>query len=75
MLFLSLFWFIRFFGVKSETLWLLHLDHYRGPGTVDLTTVTLGRDGLLSGITATLLLYAYIMKVLDLRHRKYGRTQ
>lgn len=70
MLLLGLFWLFRFWSLKTEALWLLALDVYRGDETVDLVTVSLGRDGVLSLAAALVLLGSYLTVVIRYFKRK-----
>ena len=59
MLLLGLFWMFRFWTVKEETFWFITLDVYRGNETIDLVTVSLARDGILSFAAGIFLLLGY----------------
>ncbi|MEO0452941.1 MAG: hypothetical protein AAFY98_02230 [Verrucomicrobiota bacterium] len=59
MLLLGLFWMFRFWAVKEETIRLFTLDVYRGEETIDLITVSLGRDGILYLAAGIFLLAGY----------------
>ena len=55
------FQIFRFWGVKKETLWFISLDVYKGDDSIDLVTVSLARDGILSLFAGVSLLLGYIL--------------
>jgi hypothetical protein len=65
MLLLGLFWFARFLGLKSEAMWLITLDTYRGDETESLVRVSLAKDGMMFLAGALILLVPYFIKVVE----------
>ena len=63
MLFLGLFWLIRFWPLRDEAIWLIRLSTYRGDQTESLVRVTLGRDGILHLGCALILLVPFFVMV------------
>lgn len=73
MLVLGLFWLFRFWSLKEEAWWLFTLNVYKGDETVDLVTVSLGKDGMLCLLAAIFLLWAFSKIVF--RHFKKNQVQ